>query len=335
MFLGLNRPERTRRITLSQGGRTSAIQQLVRLAVLERASMYLYCGLLGAILLFDLVAAQTPTTAQKHAEQANLLSEDQIRELIRESADKDAENEKKQRDYTYTEREQMRRIDAKGQVKSTESNTYDVLQIYGEQVRKLVAKNDKPLSEKDAKKEDDKIQKLIEKRQNESQADREKRLEKETKDREQGRLFVHEVADAYNFRFVGTELLDSRENYVIDAEPKPGYEPHLKEAKILPKFRFRAWIDTQELQWRKLQAECIDTVTFGLFLFRMHKGSHATIEQARVNDEVWLQQRIVANIDFRLALLKNFDIDIDINDRDYKKFRSNTTIIPLGEASTQ
>ena len=290
---------------------------------------------LGAIFLASMALSQTAPAAQSLSERARALSEDQIRELIRQSADKDLENEKRQRDYTYTERQQMRRIDGKGKVKSTETNTYDVLQIYGEQVRKRIAKDDKPLSEKDTKKEDEKIQKLIEKRQNESQSDRDKRLEKEAKDRDDGRQFVHEVADAYSFRLVEIEALDGRENYVIDAEPKPGYQPHLKEARILPKFRFRAWIDRDELQWRKLEAECIDTVTFGLFLFRMHKGSHATIEQTRVNDEVWLQQHIVANIDFRLALLKNFDIEFEITDRDYKKFRSNTTIIPLGEAPTQ
>ena len=284
---------------------------------------------------FCSLLAITPSAEERPTPAVTSLSEHEIRELIRQSADKDLENEKKQRDYTYVERQQMRRLDGKGEIKSTETKTYEVLQIYGEQVRKLVAKDDKPLSEKDAKKEDEKIQKLIEKRRNESEGDRKNRLEKEAKEREQGRLFVQEVADAYDFRFVGMESLDGRENYIIDANPKLGYKPRLKEAKILPKFRFRAWIDKEELQWRKLDAECIDTVTFGLFLFRMHKGSHATIEQTRVNDEVWLQQHIVASIDFRLALMKNFAIDFEIADRDYKKFRSNTTIIPIGEAPTQ
>jgi hypothetical protein len=218
-------------------------------------------------------------------------------------------------------------------VKSTEVKIYDVIEIYGEQVRKLISKDEKPLSEKEAKKEDDRIQKLIDKRKNESQADREKRLRKQEKEREDDRQFVREVADAYHFRFVGMESLDGRENYVIDADPKPDYEAHLKEARILPKFRFRAWIDKDEVQWRKLDVQCIDTVSFGLVLFRMHKGSRAIIEQTRVNDEVWLQRHVVLGVDFRLALLKNLDLDVDISDRDYKKFRSETKIIPLGEVS--
>lgn len=294
-------------------------------------------------LLSALALGQTPPTEQNKApasdgtanSSAASLSEDQIREIIRKSADNDIANDKKLRNYTYVERQEENRLDGKGNVKSTETKTYDVMEIYGEQVQKLVSKDDKPLSEKDAQKEDEKIQKIIDKRKDESDSDREKRLKKEEKDREDERKFVSEVADAYNFRFVGTETIDGRENYVIDADPKPGYEPKMKEAKILPKFRFRAWIDKDEIQWKKLDAECIDTVTFGLLLFRLHKGSHAMFEQIRVNDEVWLQQHLTARVDGRIALLKGIDVDIDISDRDYKKFGSDTKITTLGESSSQ
>ncbi len=80
------------------------------------------------------------------------LSEDQIRDLIRQSADNDLENDKKQRDYTYVEREEVRRLDGKGQVKSTEVKTYDVMEIYGEQVQKLIAKR-RPASLRQRRKE--------------------------------------------------------------------------------------------------------------------------------------------------------------------------------------
>ena len=298
--------------------------------------MHLRCAVLAAM-LSAVALAQAAPPEQKTSEpvaassDSTSLSQDQIRQLIRETADHDMENDKKQRDYTYVEREEDHRVDGKGRVKSTEIKTYDVMEIYGEQVQKLISKDDKPLSAKEAKKEDEKIQKLIDKREKETPADRQKRLQKEEKDREDGRKFVGEVADAYNFRFLGIETLEGRENYVIDAEPRPDYKPHLKEAKILPKFRFRAWIDKDESQWRKLDIQCIDTVSFGLFLLRVHKGSRIVIEQTRVNNEVWLQKHIALNADFRLALLKNFDFNVDITDRDYKKFRSDTKIIPLGE----
>ncbi|MGD0183229.1 MAG: hypothetical protein ABSC15_25755, partial [Terriglobales bacterium] len=241
------------------------------------------------------------------------------------------ENDKRQRDYTYIQREEENHLDGKGQVKSTETKTSELLEIYGEQVERLIAKDDKPLPEKDARKEEEKIQKVIDKRKNESEEERDKREKKEEKDREQDRQFVREVADAYNFTFVGIESLSGRDAYVIDGEPRRGYEPHLKEAKILPKFRFRAWIDKDESQWKKLDIQCIDTVSFGLFLARVHKGSRIIIEQTRINDEVWLPQHIAVKIDVRLALLKNFDVEDDITYHDYKKFRSDTKIIPVGE----
>jgi hypothetical protein len=260
-----------------------------------------------------------------------MLSHEQIRELFRTVADKDLENDKKQHDYTYIQREEEHHLDGKGQVKSTETRTSEVLMIYGEQVERLIAKNDKPLSEKDAAKQEEKIQKIIDKRNKESESDRKKRLAKEEKDREKGREFVKEVADAYNFHFVGLEQLDGRDTYVIDGEPRPGYQPQLKEAKILPKFRFRAWVDKQEAQWKKLDVQCIDTVSFGLFLARIHKGTRIEIEQTRVNDEVWLPKHIALHVDAKIALLKNFDLDDDITYRDYKKFRTDTKILGVGE----
>jgi len=290
----------------------------------------------ASLLLF--AAMSWPALAQSQpagALPAASLSQDQIRDFIREAAEKDMENDKKQRDYTYIQREEEHKLDGNNQVKSTESRTYEIMVLYEEPVRKLISRDDKPLSESDARKEDEKIQKIIEKRKNESESDRSKRLEKLDKDREQGRQFVKEIADAYNFRLGGEENLDGRETLVIDAEPRPGYEPHMKDAKFLPKFRFRVWMDRAEKQWVKLDLQCIDTVSVGLFLVRLHKGSNIQIEQTRVNDEVWLPRHVALKLDARLALLKGLNMAEDVTYRDYRKFRTDTKIVPGGEVETK
>ena len=263
--------------------------------------------------------------------QTTPLSQEQIQAIIRQAADKDLENFKKSRDYTYIHREEEHKLDGDGRTKSTETRTYEIMFLYDEPVRKLVAKDDKPLPEKDAQKEDEKIQKIIDKRKNESEDDRRKRLEKAEKEREQGRQFVKEIADAYNFRWMGTEDFHGRETYVIDADPRPGYEPHIKDAKFLPKFRFRAWIDKAESQWVKLDIQCIDTVSVGLFLVRVHKGSNIQIELTHVNDEVWLPKHVSLKLDARVALFKGLNIAQDVTYSDYKKFHTSFTIIPVGE----
>ena len=198
-------------------------------------------------------------------------------------------------------------------------------------MQRLIQKDDKPLESKEAAKEEEKIQKIIDKRKEESESDRRKREEKEEKEREDGRNFVDEIAYAYNFRLVGTEVVYGREAWVIDGEPRPGYEPQMKEAKFLPKFHGRVWIDKSDLQLSKLDVEAIDTVSVGWVLARIHKGSRFVLEQTRVNDEVWLPRHVTFKFDARLALLKGYNIDGDQEFHDYKKFGTTSKIVGMGE----
>jgi len=281
---------------------------------------------------------ETPASAQSRLPKLDLtpdatgkLSQQQMQQLFRVVADKDLENEKRQRDYTYIEHQIDHKLDGKGQTKSTEVKTYEIVEIYGEQVERLIEKDDKPLDAKDAAKEEEKIQKIIDKRKNESEGDRSKRREKEEKDREEGRKFVTEIADAYNFTLVGSELVGGREAWVIDGEPRPGYEPHMKDAKFLPKFHGRVWIDKSDLQLAKMDVEMLDTVSFGLVLARIHKGTRFILEQTRVNNEVWLPKQVNFKLNARVALLKGYNLDSEQTFHDYKKFRTTTRIVGMGE----
>jgi hypothetical protein len=126
------------------------------------------------------VAQQAPANAVAPAldltpDANGSLSQAQMQALFRVVAEKDIENDKRQRDYTYIERQVQNSVNGKGKIKSSEVNTYEVLEIYGEQVERLIEKNDKPLSQKDAAKEEQKIQKIIDKRKNESAGERKKR----------------------------------------------------------------------------------------------------------------------------------------------------------------
>jgi hypothetical protein len=277
------------------------------------------------------VQAQTTAPLPSSLPTSGTLTQEQIQQLIRAVADKDIENDKKLTNYTYVEHGVEQRLDGKKQVKSIESKTYDVLEISGEQVRRLVAKDDKPLNAKDAAKEEEKIQKIIDKEKNASEDERRKRQERQDKEIEEGHQFEKEVADAYNFTLNGIEKYEGRDTYVIDATPRPGFQPHVKDANLLPKFKFRAWIDKDEMQWSKLDIEAIDTVSFGLFLARIHKGTRIVIEQTRVNEEVWLPKHVELNVDARIALLKEFAENFDFKYSDYKKFRTGVKILPLAQ----
>src|SRR5271169_6589299 len=121
------------------------------------------------------------------------LSPEQMRELTRVVMRNFLDNSKRQRDYTYIQRDVDKTEDGSGKTKSIEIKTYDVTNIYGEQVWRMIQKDDKPLDAKEAAKEEEKIQKVIDRHKAESDDDRKKEEEKGAKRREDFRKFVSAV----------------------------------------------------------------------------------------------------------------------------------------------
>jgi hypothetical protein len=263
------------------------------------------------------------------------LSEEQMRELVRAVGQNFQTNYRKRRDYTYIWHDVDRKLDGKGQVKSTESKTYEVMRLYGEPVIRLIEKNDKPLTREESAKEEERIQKLADKRKNESDEQRRKREAQEEKTREKDRAFVSDVAEAYNFRFVGSETLNGRDAWVIAGEPRPDFHAQENEDGWLAKLHGKLWIDKSEMQLVKVDVSVVDTVAFGWVLARVHAGSHLVYEQTRVNDEVWLPLHYEGNIGVRVFVFKNDNEEAEGTYRDYKKFRTSTKIIGMGEVKEQ
>ncbi len=88
------------------------------------------------------------------------------------------------------------------------------------------------------------------------------------------------------------------------------------------------WIDKHDYNWVKAEAETTDTISFGLFLARVHKGSHFSFEQTRLNNEVWLMRRFYLNASARLVLLKNEAVEQEDTFSNYKKFSSESRVLP-------
>jgi hypothetical protein len=263
------------------------------------------------------------------------LSQEQMREITRVVAENYRANYQRERDYTFVERDVENTVDGGGKTKSTEIKTYDVLDIYGEQVRRLIAKDDKALAPKDAAKEEEKVQKIIDRHRDESAEERKRREERAVKDREDSRKFVGEVADTFSFALVGTEFVGDRETWVINGEPRPDSELHDKDSKFLSKFHGRLWIDKSDFQLAKMDIEAIDTASVGWVLARIHKGTRVIFERTRMTDEIWLPKQLNYKLDARVALFKGYRMDAQQSYREYKKFRTSSKIVGVGDVQEQ
>ena len=282
-------------------------------------------------------SSPTPAAAQAPPVRLETAAEAQVaqlppttdpKEIVRRSIEIDRRTLELARNYTCQHREVLKHLDKHGNVKSTEIKTYDISFYYGEDYSRLIMVDDKPLSEKEQKKEDEKLEKFLAKYRNESEEDRQKRHDKEKKQRAEGRAFLRDVVNAYDFRIVGEEQLEGTETWVIEATPRPDFKPTQPHADMLKKIKGKMWIDKKEYSWVRVEAETFDTISFGLFLVRLHPGSRFNFQQMHLNNEVWLVRRFYINGGARIALLKNEAIEQEDSFSNYKKFTSSVKILP-------
>jgi hypothetical protein len=271
---------------------------------------------------------QSASQEAAESEAAKLPPTDDPREVVRRSVEMDHHNFERARNYTCTQHEVLKHVDKQGKVKSTEVKTFDINFYFGEFYSRLVQVDDKALSEKEQKKEDEKLEKFLSKRRKESEEDRAKRAEKDKKEREEGRAFVRDVVNAYDFRLAGDDTVSGEETWVIEATPRKDFKPTQPHADMLKKIKGRMWIEKKEYNWVKVEAEAVDTISFGLFLVRIHPGSRFVLETQHINQELWALKRLYINGSARIALLKNEAIEQEDAFSNFKKFSTTVKILP-------
>lgn len=247
-------------------------------------------------------------------------------DIVRRSVEQDRLNFERANDYSYVQHTELRQFGRDGRVVKTESRTFDVLVIDGEPYEKLIAKNGKPLSDAEARKEAEKLDRELSRRRSQDPGQRARRLSEREKRRREGREFAREIPEAFTFRLAGQDTLEGRPVWIIDAEPKPGYKGKAKHANLLSKFRGRLWIDQQDYQWVRVEVETIAPVRFGWILAKLDPGARMTFEQRRVHGEVWLPSHAWMRLGARLALVKRMDAEVEVSWRDYRKFQTDSRV---------
>jgi hypothetical protein len=256
-----------------------------------------------------------------------VLGQADARAVIRRAVAADERNWKVARNYTFSERVNLRYLDSQGRVKSQEVSIREVMLLDGSPYRRLVARDDRPLPPGEQKKEKEKLARSIAERREETAAQRAQRQAEYDRRPEWQREAWRELPEAFDFRLAAEQVWDGHSVYVIEATPRQGYQPRSRTAKVLAHLQGKLWVDRQDYHLVKAEVEVADTISVGLFLVRVAKGSRASFELTRVNDEVWLPRHVRAFVSARLGLLKVLRIEQEISYSKCREFQSDSPII--------
>ena len=248
-------------------------------------------------------------------------------DIVKRSVAVAAENTKRARNYTFIQRTEERELGSNGEIKSKHSKTYDVTMLDGSSYRRLIQRDDHALPADEEKREQENLRKSIEDRRHETDVQRAERVGEYEKRPGRNRAILREIPDAFDFKLRGEEVINARPAYVIDATPRAGYRPGAPEARMfLPKLKATLWIDKADLNWVRVDAEVINDISWGWFLFRLSKGAHLHMEQVRVNDEVWLPRQVRMAGAARIGLIKKLSVEQDLTFRDYRRFQTDARL---------
>jgi hypothetical protein len=204
--------------------------------------------------------------------------------------------------YTYMERDEDRRRDLAGRVKSEDVEVSRTILVNGVPFEQLVERNGQPPSAEQERKQKGVLDKL--KRETPEQ-----RAERLRKQEEENTSIVQEVPKAFDFQVVGEEAVNGRPAYVLQATPHPGYHAQGKYGNMFSKVAGKLWVDKQDLGWIKVDGQVIQPFSIGLFLVRLLRGSHILMEQTRVDGGIWMPERVEVRAAAKIFFVKSLVID--------------------------
>jgi len=235
--------------------------------------------------------------------------------------------------YSYMQRSTKIEAGKDGRLRESGSETFQLSFYKGNRIRRLVEKNGKPLGPKEQAEADREAEKQVEEIEKEL-AKREKKGASGPPDENSRRISIAEVLRASLLQNPRRERFRGRDVIVFDFEPNPKFD--FKNAKSMLKFFGKTagvmWIDEKDKQVARLDAYLADSFKMGGGLVaKLRKGASFTLEQERLNDEIWLPSFANINLSVRLFLVKGIDVHQEIRSYDYRKFSTEVKDARVGE----
>ncbi len=87
---------------------------------------------------------------------------------------------------------------------------------------------------------------------------------------------------------------------------------------MFSKLEGKLWVDKQDLGWIKADGQVIQPFSIGLFLARVLRGSHITMEQTRVDGAIWMPEHIEIRAAAKIFFIKSLVIDRVLTYSEYR-----------------
>ena len=241
-----------------------------------------------------------------------------------------ASDEERQSGYMFVERRTEQKVDSAGRLTS---ETVKVFEVYpglpGEsRYRRLVAENGRAVVPDKLARQDRERQERVEDyaRTFASPSERQKAAREQEKVRRRYSAAIDDLFRIYDIRLIRREPINGHVAVFATLEPKPDVKPQTDDGKIMRNFKARAWVSESDYELMRVEIEAIRDLSFGLgLLARVHKGTVATYERRKVNNEVWLPAKVTWTASGRLLLLRRLRLRGIAEFSGYKKFTVDTS----------
>jgi hypothetical protein len=241
-----------------------------------------------------------------------------------------ATDEARQSGYTFMERRIEQRLDASGR---TTEEAVKVFEVYpglpGEdRYRRLIEEDGKPVPPDKLAQQDRERQRDVESyaRKLSSEPEREKATRAIEKERARYTAAVDDIFRVYDVRMAKRESIEGHNTILATLTPKADPKPRTDDGRIMTHFKALAWISESDYELVRAEIEAVDTLSFGLgLLARVHKGTVATYQRRKVNNEVWLPERVTWTASAKVLLLKSLRLRGVSEFSNYRKFTVDTS----------
>lgn len=231
--------------------------------------------------------------------------------------------------YTYHSHFVREDFDGKEAVKKTVTYDYESIPINGVRVRKLIAKDGKPLSPDEQKKADKDFDEGITKaKKNKAKYEEAKaRAQREGKSND-GFLPASRILELGTFSNERRVTLNGRPTIVLDYAGDPRAKTRNPLEKVVKDLVGTIWIDEQDKVLARVEGHFLNDFKMGFgLLMDIHKGLSFTVEQQKINGEVWLMKSFDGTGKASVGVFLGVHGHSHAENTDYRKYRASATIV--------